>query len=1115
LANQYTRDANGIRLDIQGGMNTALSTDLLPAGKYPFLQNVRRYLQGRTVARAPLGGDVLPSELPSPITSFVRMNDTTPAGPVSGFCLIEGTLAGHLYLNSADIVSGLDGNPLSFVTFRPNASPQPWAYIADNEASGVTLTTISAETGSGATYVGNGMMKVRSDGVVWHMGIAEPQTAPTVTFPGGGTGTTQIFYRYVYRSAPIGAPSNPSPESIAGTNAQFAPTESIPATAFATNYSFNAAQYEFSAPQIRTKGGVAPGTTTDYVIVQMGSTPFSVPEGVNIDGIQVDLNWVGQNAGTGVLTAVSLFYLGTPLGTTKFPGIPNQSFSSDTFQGGNADTWGATLSPDVVNDPSFGFGVQITTQSVGGSDRSFINFMAVTVYYSTQNANITPTPSTDPQVNKIDIYRMGGALTQFTYVGTSDNSSTPYVDQLSDLAAVGNPLLEFDNYEPFPSIDMPQKGVVSVAAGAVAGTMDVTWTSGNTFNIRWLPGTDIIIAGVAYIFYNRPSDSTHLTVILDTPLPSPTTGLVYEIQEPDLAAQPSPAMWGPTPDNGGAFAFGLDPLNTGDLLWTKGNNFDAAPDTNRLGVTSPSEPLMNGVITSELSCVFSTERFWLIYPNFADALATIEGVEGQQWTLIQSAATRGLYMRYALGALGSRIAWRAKDCIAMSMGGGPEQSITDDIYNLFPHEGFAPQPVVLGGFEVFPPDDTKPDAQTITVAPGYIFYNYQDSSATPRTLVYDIEAKGWSVDLYNPKVDYHLWAAGPVDQLLTGCVDGTVRQLISGGDEDATAVVMTRSENGGDARAFKRVGDVFVKAVAFPSNGITVALWRSLITIPISGFSPTLLTGVGLVVPYVVDFTSGFADDVDDIAAIFSWAVGSGNILELWQPDWIPLPETTQDRPTDWDNLGDDGNKLWQGMVIEANTFNTPKTFFVEDDQGNLHTPQVVPVNFNGQTVKAFSFNPPFVSHQVRIVSTDGVPWQLWPSGSGSAKWVAVPYPESAESWITELTSQGGSGWQHIRELNIEYVSTQTINLAFTVDTGNGSIAPANMSIPSSSGTQAKLKLEVTYNKWKLLGYAATCSAPFNLFVEGTEGKVKSWGSTDAYRLARPAGGVSKGGAQV
>jgi hypothetical protein len=1111
---EYIRDKNGVRLDIQGGMNTVLSPDLLPPGKYPFLSNVRRYLQGRTVSRAPLGANNLPSALASPITSFIRMNDTTPDGPGSGFCLIEGTKSGTLNLNSTQIVTGLDGNPLSCVTFRPNASPRPLAYIADNEAGGVTLTTTSAETGNPATYVGNGMMKVRSDGVVWHMGIAEPQTAPTVTFPGGGSGVAQITYRYVYRGADIGSPSNPSPESIEGTNSQFAPNESIPATDEATNYTFDATQYEFVSPQIRTKGGVAAGTLTNYITVfGMG---FAIPAAVNIDGISVVLNWQGQNSGTGVLSTVSLFYLGGPLGNAKFPGIQNQSFASDTLQGGNADTWGATLTPDIINDPSFGFGVRITTQEVAGTTRSFINSMAVTIYYSVQNAVITPTPSTDPQVNKIDIYRMGGALPQFTYVGTSDNSATPYTDTLSDLAAVDNPLLEFTNFEPFPSIDMPQKGVVSVAAGAVAGTMDVTWTSGDTFNVRWLPGTDIVIAGVAYIFYNRPSSTTHLTVQLDTPLPSSTTNLVYEIQEPDLAAQPSPAIWGPTPDNGGSFMFGLDPLNTGDLLWTNGNNFDAASDANRLGVTSPSEPLQNGVITTELAVVFSTERFWLIYPNFTAVEVGIAEVSGTPWILIQSAATRGLYMRYAIDALGSRIAWRAKDCIAISDGGGPEKSITDDIYNLFPHEGFAPTPITIGGQTVFPPDDTKFAAQTIKVAPGYIFYNYQDTDGNPRTLCYDIEGKGWSVDVYNPTVNCHLWAAGPIDQLLTGCSDGTVRALQAGGSETGSSVFITKAENGGDVRAQKRVGDVFVKALANTGIPIGVGLYSSLVTIPVTGYSPTTLTGAGNLEQYLIDFTSGFADDLDDIAAVFTWSLGSTNIIDTWQPDWLPLPEYTQDRPTDWDNNGSSGNKLWQGLILEADTFNNVKAFSVEDDQGVLHAIQPNPVTLNGQTVKAFSFATPFQSHQVRIVSTDGVPWRHGPDGGWTIQWVAVPFPESAVTWITEMTSQGGEGWQHLGPvINVEYVSTAPITLAFPVDTGNGSIAPGTVTIPSSGGTQTKIKIQVAANKWKLLGYAATSTSNFNLFVEGLEAKIKSWGSMQEYRTVHGDGGQSAGGAQV
>ena len=201
--------------------------------------------------------------------------------------------------------------------------------------------------------------------------------------------------------------------------------------------------------------------------------------------------------------------------------------------------------------------------------------------------------------------------------------------------------------------------------------------------------------------------------------------------------------------------------------------------------------------------------------------------------------------------------------------------------------------------------------------------------------------------------------------------------------------------------------------------------------------------------------------------------------------------------------------------MVEANSFNVAKTFAVEDDKGILHTPQPSPATFNGQGVQAFSFNPPFQSHQIRIVSTDNVPWQLWPSGTGSATWVSVPFPEAAETWQTELTALGGIGWQHLRYLNIEYVSTSPITITFTVDTGNGSIAPNTVTIPSSGGTQTKFFTQVTFNKWKLLSMSATSSAPFNLMAEGVEEWIKSWGRDPAYRRANPAGGQTSPNAEI
>ena len=290
--------------------------------------------------------------------------------------------------------------------------------------------------------------------------------------------------------------------------------------------------------------------------------------------------------------------------------------------------------------------------------------------------------SPDPQVDKVDFYRQDSGLANPTYVATGPNTNppTPIVDSLSDLDAATNPVLEFDNFEPFPSIDLPASGVVNVSGGVI------TWVSGTQFNIRWLPGTIIEIGyptQLAYTLISRPTSATSMA-IPDVP---DGTNLVYNIAEPILAQQCLPYFFGPTDNINFMYAVG-DPLRPGTLYWCKGSNFDSAPDTNQMDVTDPGEALVNGAITGGLGVVFSIKRAWLIAPNFFNALATVTGTDGSTWSLQESSITRGLYMPWCLIVTGGGIIYfRVSDGIHVSPGGGESQSITDgDLYPLFPHE---------------------------------------------------------------------------------------------------------------------------------------------------------------------------------------------------------------------------------------------------------------------------------------------------------------------------------------------------------------------------------------------------------------------------------------------
>ena len=262
----------------------------------------------------------------------------------------------------------------------------------------------------------------------------------------------------------------------------------------------------------------------------------------------------------------------------------------------------------------------------------------------------------------------------------------------------------------------------------------------------------------------------------------------------------------------------------------------------------------------------------------------------------------------------------------------------------------------------------------------------------------------------------------------------------------------------------------------------------------------------------VLDFNSGHGVNARDLECAFSWPISQGTILYVFQPSVEAYPEDTYDRATPWIECGG-GTGFVQGLICEADTFGATKVFQLEDsDTLTLHPLNEVGtgIAFNGQSVKAFSCVTPFIAHSVRIITTDGIPWRVWRNDL-----IFQPFPETTQLWQTELTSLGGDGWQHLRLINLEYISNATITLAFTVDSGNGSIAPATITIPSSGGLQTKLKLTPTYNKWKLISFGALSTEPMRLFLTGAECWVREWGSSAEYRKLKPFGGNSSPSAPV
>ena len=160
------------------GMTLTDPANRVAAGRVMLAQNVRAYTAGGFMLRNGLGEPIITVD--SSVNSLCRMNDTTPDGPEDGYCYIIATDSGLLYVNSTLTAEGLSGNQVSIVTQRPNASVQPWAYIADSSPY-VSFETRYAISDSTVGSTSNGMLKVRSDGLIYKAGIKEPQVAPTVS----------------------------------------------------------------------------------------------------------------------------------------------------------------------------------------------------------------------------------------------------------------------------------------------------------------------------------------------------------------------------------------------------------------------------------------------------------------------------------------------------------------------------------------------------------------------------------------------------------------------------------------------------------------------------------------------------------------------------------------------------------------------------------------------------------------------------------------------------------------------------------------------------------------------------------------------------------------------
>lgn len=438
-----------------------------------------------------------------------------------------------------------------------------------------------------------------------------------------------------------------------------------------------------------------------------------------------------------------------------------------------------------------------------------------------------PSLAYDSQIDVYDVYRYGGTVTSWRYIGTQ-TAGNNYTDNFFDDTAQAGQVLIADNFQPWPSVDVPWS---TTANNSVTIKMNgtIVIVSGATFPASigsWLPGTLVQLNNLsAYPLWARPVNPSNGTWVFKF---GQTTGSgnanSIVVQEPIVARQFNPYVWGPDM-LGTVFGCG-DPLRPGTLSYAKQNAPDQVSSRSNIDLCPPSEPLLGGETIDGLSLGGSTKRWWALYPN----------LNGPGYNPVERPVGRGIAAPYGHCTDGTRIFFWAKDCIAAT-DGGAFQALTDaDLYPLFPHDGSLGANVIRNAVTFYAPDYSRAAQFRLTYINSYLYADYPDSTGTYRTLVCDLRTGAWSSDSYATAVSGRYAVeqqAGTVlssgtsyADLMMGLVSGNVNKQVNLSNDNVitgnngsngtgiTCVVQTREWDGGAQQVNGLWRDPYVDAVA-------------------------------------------------------------------------------------------------------------------------------------------------------------------------------------------------------------------------------------------------------------------------------------------------------------
>lgn len=711
------------------------------------------------------------------------------------------------------------------------------------------------------------------------------------------------------------------------------------------------------------------------------------------------------------------------------------------------------------------------------------------------NIQVTPPANAFSSSFLVDIARFGGTLNDFRIVGSIKNDGSSFIDTVSDRTAAQNPPAArflpndeevFDFYKPFVFL-----------GSAISGTCDVVgtkfiWKSGDKLNITLPRGVALTINGTRNQLYVNPSDTEHVELENDM---GNLADVKFEMVAPLLTGQPIQIIFGPWGEgSSGLIIFGVKTTD-GTVYWLDGNSPDTMSDLNFLEITSPSEPILAGVIHDGLPIVYTTRRGFTLYPTYQSGALSFIARE--------NANSRGVLGSYAV-CVGRDYVYQVSengDGIYRSQGGGNPQSLTDgSLYNLFMHNGVNPTPIILiDGTIIYPPDFTFPDGLRLFYCRDLVFFRFVDTTPiTPKevTIVFDERIGDWiSYDTYfGNKINTFYQEERPNSSTLLVGIDGGVGKFagITTREDAIKSIVLPFASDQGDSNLLKQYDEIVIDI----NKGIVVDGFSYKNYYNNGLLSDTLVNIIGAVGVTRNKIVQTINKLARNITTKFDWTLKSGVKLYEEQIYFLPREDEIADRPSDTNEGGFFGEKFWQGVVIEADTFGTNKEILIYRDENYINPIANFTINHIGKETKAYSFDQPFIAHSVIRKSIDGVDWIFY-----KEEYKVDKEPELAKVWEGQETTFDIPGFKVIKRQAIAYRSTQAVKMIWTYDND----IVEEYELPSTGGSRGKFFFFLRARKGKVLRPRLESTEGFRLYRKDCESWVRGFNLGD-YEVKLPFG---------